>query len=240
MPADQVAAQEQDLVIAGIAEEEIVKAGHIGLLCSCYQRQRIGNQLEDVIALATKQQVAELPVEPAGQHVVAWPAKNPVFPRPADEHVIAFAAQDHVAAFDGQGQCRAGEIEGGVVLEIPAGAIRMSAGQGEVRGKVQVCVVEQGDQVVLAGGGAADLEVVGAGGQPGKIHGGQRGHVLDRRAGPDRLGEAVTRVKLEGQAVDGARGLQRQLAEGQVQFGDGRIEFECVQLEGQPACLVSH
>ena len=102
-----IAALEQHAVVAAAAVETIGQ-GLQALLAVAQQRGAIRNDLEGVIAFAAEQQVFGLPVEAAGEHVVAVAAEDPVLACPALQRVVAGAAQDHVAALDHR---LVGEIE---------------------------------------------------------------------------------------------------------------------------------
>ena len=64
------------------------------------QRQRVGNDLERVVASASEQQIGRVAISAAGDHVVARLAEDPILARAAAQDVIAVAAENHVAAVE--------------------------------------------------------------------------------------------------------------------------------------------
>ena len=93
----KVTTQEKNPVRTLLPEIGITLTGHPRPAAPLGQWEVVGDDLEGIVALAAPDEVAGLTVQPPGQHVVAIPAKNPVFSRPAREDVVTGPAQDDVA-----------------------------------------------------------------------------------------------------------------------------------------------
>src|SRR5262245_42914426 len=87
--AIEIAAKEQDLVVAVATVETIAQRGNERALGSFDQRKFVGNDLENVVATFAEEQIAGLPVQAAGDDVVARPAKNPLFSRTTGKNIPA-------------------------------------------------------------------------------------------------------------------------------------------------------
>ena len=102
----QITAQVEDLIMAVAAIEPIAERRDIGFLTGCShsslsrlrRRQPVGQDLVDVVPAAAPQQVARLAIEAAGQHVIPWPADDPILTCPALQDVVPWAAQQNVFA----------------------------------------------------------------------------------------------------------------------------------------------
>src|SRR5207249_5029987 len=151
----EVAAQEEDSVVAGAAEEAVALCRDQRLLSPLDEWQWPGNELEDVVAALAEDQVAGLAVEPTREHVVVGPAEDELLARAAGQDVASRAAQDDVAAQDAD---RAGQVTDRKIGELHRrGAALPDGRRNLVPGGLRSQHVEE----VLSGGQACEADRAG-------------------------------------------------------------------------------
>ena len=98
--AIQIAAQKQHPVRSRPSNKSVAGRRNEGRVRALQHRERVGDNLERVVACFAEEEIARQPIAPAGQHVVSGAAEDPVFAGTAHEHVVAGAAEEDVAALD--------------------------------------------------------------------------------------------------------------------------------------------